>query len=462
MITNRKGFFFSIVDTVLFFPRLMITTIRTSINARLSASYFKIMCRVSLLLFLCTIITLGYYGISNVISYDSVRLNSTIQTSNAESITNNLKSLHYTFSIYDGKNIVYKENSLRDTLFLNYSFPFTIQNNNYYFLISKPISLNNNLLIYYDITDVIYELAYVGAAFIIISTLGILLTTLLGISANGRVLYPIHQMAKAIRKISSSNLSLRINVSDSKNELKELSIAFNKMMDDIEYSYNNQQQFVSDASHELRTPIAVIQGYANMLNRWGKEDPKVMQESIDAISNESENMKDLVEKLLFIVRSDSDRLTLQNEDFDLSELAREIMKETQMIDNNHIFEQNIQNSTLINADRNRIKQALRIIVDNAIKYTPPNGKITINSMVEKNYAIISISDTGVGISKQDIDHIFDRFYRSDKSRTREKGGHGLGLNIAKIIVLKHKGKIKVKSKVDEGTEFRIFLPISNN
>jgi signal transduction histidine kinase len=266
-------------------------------------------------------------------------------------------------------------------------------------------------------------------------------------------------MTQTVKSISANNLNLRINITGSKDELKELSKTFNDMMNRIEEAYNKQQQFVSDASHELRTPIAVIQGYANMLKRWGKNDPKVMQESIDAIANEAENIKDLVEKLLFIARSDKNTLKLQKEEFDLNELLVEVIKETEMIDDKHTFSQEVTGKILIFADKSRVKQTLRIIIDNSIKYTLEQGKISIKSATENDYAIISIIDNGIGISKEDLDNIFNRFYRSDKSRTKVNEGYGLGLYIAKIIVLRHKGKIKVRSKVDEGTEFKVYLPL---
>jgi len=229
------------------------------------------------------------------------------------------------------------------------------------------------------------------------------------------------------------------------------------MMNRIEDQYNRQKQFVSDASHELRTPIAVIQGYVAMLDRWGKNDQEVLQESIAAIKNEAENMNELIDKLLFLARHDNNTFEFQKEEFSMTEMLTEIVKETQIIDSSHRFAFDSKTELSIYGDKNRLKQALRIFIDNALKYTPADGEIAIQLSKDNRYIIVSIKDTGIGMTQEDLKHIFDRFYRSDKSRTKDKGGHGLGLAIAKIIILGHQGKIRVRSKVGEGSEFIIML-----
>ena len=282
--------------------------------------------------------------------------------------------------------------------------------------------------------------------------------SIISIAFSGRgFLEPIKEMTQTVKHISERNLNLRLNVSGSKNELKELALTFNEMMNRIEGYYNRQRQFVSDASHELRTPIAVIQGYTVMLDRWGKNDPEVLQEAIAAIKNESENMKELIDKLLFLARHDKDTFVFEKEEFSLTEMLLEIGRETQIIDSFHNLLMEINKEVSIYADRNRIKQAIRVLIDNAIKYTPAGGDITISLKTDNDTISVSIKDTGIGMSEEELKHVFDRFYRTDESRTKEKGGHGLGLAIAKIIILGHGGKIKVKSKVGEGSEFLIIL-----
>ena len=165
-----------------------------------------------------------------------------------------------------------------------------------------------------------------------------------------------------------------------------------------------------------------------------------------------------MEKLLFIARNDKDTLTLTKEDFSLSEMMDELVKETKMVDEQHIIESSIQHDINIHGDRNLIKQAMRIFVDNAQKYTEAGKAIEISLKRTENTALLIVKDNGCGIEANELSNIFDRFYRADKSRDRNKGGHGLGLSIAKIIVLRHGGKIHVKSK-REGSEFSVELNI---
>ncbi|KDR96688.1 Signal transduction histidine kinase [Peptoclostridium litorale DSM 5388] len=276
-------------------------------------------------------------------------------------------------------------------------------------------------------------------------------------------LKPIKTMTNKVMHISSSDLSTRLDIRGTKDELKDLASTFNKMMDDIESSYEKQKQFVSDASHELRTPIAVIKGYANMLSRWGKTDEEILEESITAIKDEADGMQSLVESLLFIARSDKDTLKMEKEDFNISELVEEIARQTKLIDGSHVIEESIQDSCTIYGSAEKLKQAIRIFVDNSIRYTPDGEKIGISLKSTSRDVIISISDTGIGISKDDMAHVFERFYRADKSRTRleedkKSSGSGLGLAIAKIIVDSHSGMVHVESEIDVGTCFTIIIP----
>lgn len=276
-------------------------------------------------------------------------------------------------------------------------------------------------------------------------------------------LKPINTITEQVQEMSANNLSTRLNVSGTKDELKDLALTFNTMLDDIQQSYEREKQFVSDASHELRTPIAVIKGYGGMLKRWGKDDPGVLEESIDAIVGETNNMQSLVESLLFIARNDKGALKMDKEPFNLSHLLEEIVKETHLIDTEHQIQPQIEGNISIFGSAEKIKQALRIFIDNSIKYTPNEGEIRIKMYQNNTSAILSISDNGIGISKEDLPHIFDRFYRADKSRTKMKdnqhGGTGLGLSIAKIIIEQHGGAIRVSSELNVGTEFLIRLPL---
>jgi len=267
----------------------------------------------------------------------------------------------------------------------------------------------------------------------------------------------IKDLTGAISEIDANKLDSRISVDSSQSELKDLAAAINQMLNRINAAYQSQVRFVSDASHELRTPISVIQGYANLLDRWGKKDEKALQESIDAIKTEAQNMKELVEKLLFLARGDNETIQLHKEVLDASELVDQIVREAQLIDKSHEFQMELT-PAYINADRQLIKQAIRILVDNSIKYTPTGDEIILRVHDKDDSVHIVVQDNGIGIDAENLPHIFDRFYRSDQSRARETGGAGLGLSIAKWIIERHEGYFEVISRVNIGTRITIILP----
>jgi len=270
----------------------------------------------------------------------------------------------------------------------------------------------------------------------------------------------MRQLAGKLEGINAARLDTRIDIETTQDELKGLAQAINQMLDRINESYRAQARFVSDASHELRTPIAAIQGYVNLLDRWGKYDEKALQESIDAIKEETANMKELVEQLLFLARGDSNRMPLNIERLDLQDIAAAVYKETEMIDGGHDFTIDTQ-PVFAEGDAGLIKQALRILVDNAIKYTPPGGKIKIMVSREYDKARMIVQDNGIGIPPEAVPHVFERFFRADESRARATGGTGLGLSIAKWIVERHGGHMEILSREDVGTRVSIVLPAAD-
>ena len=275
---------------------------------------------------------------------------------------------------------------------------------------------------------------------------------------NKAVLKPLREIANLAATLSANNLSNRINIAGTKNELKDLAVVINSMLHRIELSYNSQKQFVSDASHELRTPISVLQGYINMLDRWGKEDKAVLEEGIAAIAQETASMKELVESLLFLARHDKKTLLLEMEAFDPVEVMASLHREAKMLSPNYTFLLSPMEHCQITADKNMLKQVMRVLCDNAVKYTPDGGTITLGVKKTMEGCMLSVSDTGSGIAPEDLPKVFDRFYRADSARKSRTSGHGLGLSIARIIVIAHGGKITIRSKLGTGTTFQIHLP----
>lgn len=268
----------------------------------------------------------------------------------------------------------------------------------------------------------------------------------------------LEELAAKLDAINSSHLDQRITVAGARQEMTALTDAINAMLDRIHRAYRSQARFVSDASHELRTPIAVIRGYADMLDRWGKKDPAALQEGITAIKSEAAAMQELVEQLLFLARGDNNTTPLRPEPFDLTAVASSLIKETQMIDDEHIFEGRWEGAVPIVADPALIKQAARVLMDNAVKYSPGGGHILVTVGLRDGKAAFAVEDEGQGIAPADLPHVFERFYRTDRSRTRQTGGTGLGLSIAQWIVERHGGAFEVVSRVDIGTRFTMLLP----
>lgn len=280
-----------------------------------------------------------------------------------------------------------------------------------------------------------------------------------GKSDNVKMLAPIKEMTETANRLTMLNLhSERLNVEGMKNELKDLAVVFNEMLDRMESSYESQKKFVSDASHELRTPIAIVQGYAGMLNRWGARDPEVLQESIEALQNEARMMQDLVEKLLFLSRHDKKTLKLNKELYNMRPMVEDMVKETKMVAADRIIDCPYVDDVNVFGDKQSLKQAIRVLIDNAIKYSKAGDRVIISCRNVNGDCVIGVEDTGIGMTEKDMDNIFNRFYRSDDVRNRKIDGHGLGLSIAKLIIMAHAGKIHIRSQYTVGTRFLVTLP----
>ena len=304
---------------------------------------------------------------------------------------------------------------------------------------------------------------------------GIFISILSGYVVSREMLKPLSHITATAQSISIHDLTQRIQTSGPQDELTELGMTFNKMIDRLQKSFEQQNQFVSDASHELRTPISVIQGYINLLDRWGKEEKAVLQESITVIKNEVANMAELTEKLLFLARGDSNAYNLCWESFCLNELVEEVFKETKLIASQHQVLLQRNQKMIFNGDYKLLKQMLRAVLDNCIKFTPSGGEIAMDSSLVNDMVKLVIKDTGVGIPETEIPYIFNRFYQVEKARFKNQSGFqrgfqggftdgsGLGLAIVKWIVNVHQGNIEVESDVTGGgTRICIVLPLNKS
>lgn len=330
------------------------------------------------------------------------------------------------------------------------------------YLNDKLVLADNKVLNIHIIKDMDNEWEYLhvlSRIMLVMDAFILIIAISVGYIISKKALNPIDKITNQAKQISVSDLTKRIKLDGPDDELKRLSDTFNDLISRIQYSYEKQNQFTLDASHELATPLAVIKGYIDLIDRWGKDDREILDEGILSIKNELSNMTKLLDTLLIMSKSDNEILKLEKTKFWLNELIIEVVKESKLVTDSHDIYFNINDSLLIEADKRLIKQMLRAIIDNSIKCTAPYGKIEINSRTLNNHAVITISDTGIGIPKEDLPHIFERFYRVDKARSREFGGTGLGLSIVKWIVEIHGGSITAESEVGKGTKMTVHIPL---
>ncbi|KRK35519.1 HAMP domain-containing sensor histidine kinase [Levilactobacillus parabrevis] len=244
-------------------------------------------------------------------------------------------------------------------------------------------------------------------------------------------------------------------------ELSDLGNLFNGMLDTTQGYMDQQQQFVEDVSHELRTPVAIIQGHMEMLDRWGKDDPEVLDESIKASLQETKRMKSLVQEMLDLQRAEQIEVNYTNEVTDVSEVVQQVYDNFKMIHPDFVFilDDDVQRPVQAQVYRNHLEQILIILLDNAVKYTQTRKEIHLTFESDSRNVEVAVQDFGEGISQENRDRVFNRFYRVDKARSRTKGGNGLGLAIAKRLIEAYHGKITIESAVGYGSVFRISLPI---
>lgn len=346
---------------------------------------------------------------------------------------------------------------------------------------TREVSAFENYYLYYDVRNVVwdgvgYELHFLRTItaerqfllrlqyiVFVACVIGLGIAVIAGIMVSKRTLKPIATITRAARDMEVGDLSKRIPASEVHDELSELIDTFNHMLERLEQGFEHERAFVSDASHELRTPVTVIRGYTDMLKSWGASDPDTMKECVEAISSEAENMQHLLENLLFLARADLKRQVVKLAPVDLEELLTEIGKKAKRVTESHTVELKQNAPAIVEADEFMLKELLRVFLENAIKYTPEGGSIELGSVRRGDRVTVFVADTGIGIAKEDQPKVFDRFFRVDKARTHSgegggKPGTGLGLSIAREIAQIHGFELVLESDLGKGTRISFTMP----
>jgi|GEM_PF-305769 len=293
-----------------------------------------------------------------------------------------------------------------------------------------------------------------------------------GLWLAGRLLRPIARITETARQIGSSqDLSQRLGltrVKPKQDEVGKLTVTFNTMLERLEAAFKTQQQFVADASHELKTPLTAILGHANLLRRRGKTNPELLEETTAAIIQQAERLHRLTLSLLELAQADEKRV-LARQELSLNELVHEVVKEVTPLAQTKAIQLSFSSPKeiplFVAGDRDKLKQVVLNLIDNALKFTSQGGQVGVSTRLElkdqKEVIVMEVADSGCGIAATHLPHIFERFYRAEISRNRGSGGSGLGLAIVQEVIRQHGGEIEVQSQAGQGSVFRVYLPPLN-
>ena len=291
----------------------------------------------------------------------------------------------------------------------------------------------------------------------------VILASLLGYWLSARALAPVSRIIQGAERVGVRNLSRRLEVPRAKDELRRLTEHLNAMLDRIEASVKRITQFTADASHDLRTPLALIRTNAELVLRRPRSESEY-REALHRILVTSEETTELIEQLLMLARADANVAQLKMEPTELYKIVRAAGQKARMLAAGkglRFSESGPPCSLTLLANAAALERLLLSVVDNAVKYTPPSGHVALVLSVQGSQAVIEVRDTGIGIAEQDLPHVFERFYRADQTRSRETRGSGLGLSIAKWIAETHNGSIELHSRPGQGTTVIICLPLTS-
>jgi heavy metal sensor kinase len=287
------------------------------------------------------------------------------------------------------------------------------------------------------------------------------LAACLGVILVRRMLKPVNAMAKTAREIQEKDLSRRIEVK-TEDELGQLAQTLNQTFGRLQSAFERERQFTADASHELRTPLAIVQGEASLALAKERSNEEY-RKSLQAISEKISQMSSTINKLLELARADSGKENLSPVNLDLNSLLSEIASDIEVLceEKSLKFTLALADRLQVTGDKIKLRELFLNLLDNAIRYTPAGGRIVLSANKSEGMARVAVNDSGIGIPKKHLPHIFERFYRVNKTRSGADGGTGLGLAICKHIVEGHHGRIEVESQEEVGSTFSVFLPLAN-
>ena len=290
-----------------------------------------------------------------------------------------------------------------------------------------------------------------------------IIAIVLGYLLSNQMTKPIKKIQEIISSISEENISTkRIKVSEKNDEFAIVSEHFNELLDKISFYIEQQKHFVEDVSHELRTPVAIVEGHLKLLNRWGKDDPEVLEESLQASLVELQRMKTLVQEMLDLSRAPQVREQYKDATTNVTDVANQVVHNFRVLYPEFIFtfDDDLKRDLWIPIYLNHLEQVVIILMDNAVKYSLDRKEIILSLSKGEEHVEIAVQDFGMGMTEEDRKKVFSRFYRVDKARSRERGGNGLGLSIAKELIESYDGEISVTTLLNHGSIFKITLPLT--
>lgn len=299
-----------------------------------------------------------------------------------------------------------------------------------------------------------------------LALLGVLLPALLLCAAGGgyllvgRALRPVDRLSQTAEQMSLQDLTFRLPVESSGDALERLAISFNNMLSRLRDSVQTSRRFLADASHELRTPLTIVKGELQELASGAEPAAAELKERVGSVLEEVARLENLVSGLLVLSRLDAGETQQKRVSVDLSELARSTAEQMRLLAEDRGIEINLSElgTAAVRGDRARLKQIIVNLLDNAIRFTPRGGRVTLRTSADAAASVLEVSDTGAGIPATAISHVFDRFYRVDEARSRDDGGAGLGLSIVKSICSMHGAEVDVESEFGRGSRFRVRFP----